>query len=88
MIDGGYGCAAVAVPTFVGLGANPEDGFRALPKSVIGRPSKMLTRRGVLIDEPVQARCSSCWPCHPGPDPAAAGTPSATRYDRYQETDA
>ena len=51
MLDGVYRRSAEGTPTFVDAGAPTEDELHALLHTVIARLMKMLTRRGVLIEE-------------------------------------
>ena len=51
VLDGVYRCGADGVPTFVEVGAPTDDELHALLQTVITRLMKMLTRRGVLIEE-------------------------------------
>jgi hypothetical protein len=51
VLDGVYRCDADGVPTFVEAVAPTDDELHALLQTVIGRLMKMLTRRGVLIEE-------------------------------------
>lgn len=51
MLDGLHWCGAAVAPTFVEVGA-PNDGeLHALRQTVIGRLMKMLTCRGVLVED-------------------------------------
>ena len=51
VLDGVYRCGADGVPVFVEAGAPSDDELHALLQTVIARLMKMLTRRGVLIEE-------------------------------------
>ena len=51
MLDGVYWCGADGVPVYVEAGAPSDDELHALLHTVITRLMKMLTRRGVLIEE-------------------------------------
>ncbi len=51
MLDGVYRCGADGVPVFVEAVAPSDDELHALLHTVIARLMKMLTRRGVLIEE-------------------------------------
>ena len=51
MLDGLYGCDANGTPTFVEVGAPNDDKLHALLQTIITRLMKMLTRRGVLVEE-------------------------------------
>jgi len=51
VLDGVYCCGADGSPTFVEAGAPSDDELHALLQTVITRLMKMLTRRGVLIEE-------------------------------------
>ena len=51
VLDGVYRSGADGAPAFVEAGAPTDDELHALLQTVIGRVMKMLTRRGVLIEE-------------------------------------
>jgi hypothetical protein len=51
VLDGVYRCGADGAPAFVEVGAPTDDELHALLQTVITRLMKMLTRRGVLIEE-------------------------------------
>jgi hypothetical protein len=51
VLDGVYRCGADGVPVFVQAGAPTDDELHALLHTVIARLMKMLTRRGVLVEE-------------------------------------
>jgi hypothetical protein len=51
VLDGVYRCGAEGVPVFVEAGAPTDDELHALLHTVIARLMKMLTRRGVLVEE-------------------------------------
>ncbi len=51
MLDGVYRGGGDGAPTFVEAGAPSDDELHALLQTVITRLMKMLTRRGVLIQE-------------------------------------
>ena len=51
MLDGVYRCDADGMPTFVEVGAPTNDELHALLQTVITRLMKMLTRRGVPVEE-------------------------------------
>ena len=51
VLDGVYRCGADGAPVFVEGGAPSDDELHALLQTVITRLLKMLTRRGVLIEE-------------------------------------
>ena len=51
VLDGVYRCGPEGVPVFVEAGAPRDDELHALLHTVIARLMKMLTRRGVLIEE-------------------------------------
>lgn len=55
VLDGVYRCSADGALTFVEMGAPTEHELRALLQKIIARLMKMLTRRGVLIEEMGQA---------------------------------
>jgi hypothetical protein len=46
-----YRCGADGVPSFVGVSAPSDDELRVLLQTLINRLMKLLTRRGVLIEE-------------------------------------
>ena len=73
VLDGVYRCGADGVPAFVEAQAPTDDELRTLLKSLITRLMKLLTRRGVLVEEMGQtclaepdadgtrrARCGRC----------------------------
>jgi len=51
VLDGVYRCGADGAPTFVGTDAPTDDELHALLQTVITRLMKMLTRRGVLVED-------------------------------------
>jgi hypothetical protein len=51
LLDGVYRCDADGMPSFVEAGAPTDDELHALLQTVITRLMKLLTRRGVLIEE-------------------------------------
>ena len=51
VLDGVYLCGADGAPAFVEVGAPTDDELHALLQTVITRLMKLLTRRGVLIEE-------------------------------------
>ena len=51
MLDGVYRCGADGVPGFIEAGAPTDEELRALLCTVIARLMKMLTRRGVLVED-------------------------------------
>jgi hypothetical protein len=51
VLDGVYRCGGDGVPAFVDVDAPTDDELHALLQTVITRLMKMLTRRGVLIEE-------------------------------------
>jgi len=51
VLDGVYRCGADGVPDFIEAGAPTDDELHALLQTVIARLMKMLTRRGVLVEE-------------------------------------
>jgi len=55
VLDGVYPGGADGGPTFVEAGAPTEDELHALLQTVITRLTKLLTRRGVLVEEMGQA---------------------------------
>jgi hypothetical protein len=62
-------CGAEGVPVFVQAGAPSDDELHALLHAVIARLMKMLTRRGVLVEEMGQIYL---------PDPNADGDEART----------
>jgi hypothetical protein len=51
VLDGVYRCSADGVPTFVEAGAPTDDELHALLQTAVTRPMKMLTRRGVPVED-------------------------------------
>ena len=51
VLDGVYRCDVDGVPSFVEAGAPTDEDLHALLQTVIARLMKMLTRRGVLVEE-------------------------------------
>jgi hypothetical protein len=51
LLDGVYRCGADGVPQFVEVGSPTDDEVHALLQSLIARLMKMLTRRGVLVED-------------------------------------
>ena len=51
MLDGVYRCEADGAPTFIEAAASTDEELHALLQTVIARFMKMLTRRGVLVEE-------------------------------------
>ena len=51
MLDGVYRCDADDVPSFVEASAPSDDELHALLQTLITRVMKMLTRRGVLVED-------------------------------------
>ena len=51
VLDGVYRCGADGAPAFVEAGTPTDDDLHALLQTVIARLMKMLTHRGVLIEE-------------------------------------
>jgi hypothetical protein len=51
VLDGVYRCGADGAPAFVEAGAPTDDELHALLQTVISRLMKMLTRRGVLVED-------------------------------------
>ena len=51
VLDGVYRCGADGVPGFVEAGAPTDDELHALLHTIIARLMKMLTRRGVLVED-------------------------------------
>ena len=57
MLDGVYRSHADGVPEFIEAAAPTEEALRALLQTVIARLMKLLTRRGVLVED--DASCTS-----------------------------
>jgi hypothetical protein len=55
VLDGVYRCGADGAPAFAEAGAPTDEELHALLRTVIARLMKMLTRRGVLVQEMGQA---------------------------------
>jgi hypothetical protein len=55
VLDGVYRCGADGVPEFVEVGAPTGDEVHALLQTIITRLMKLLTRRGVLVEDTGQA---------------------------------
>jgi hypothetical protein len=55
VLDGVYRCGADGVPSFVEVNAPTDDELWALLQTVIARLMKLLTRRGVLVEDMGQA---------------------------------
>lgn len=53
LLDGVYRCGAEGVPEFVEVGSPTDDEVHVLLQAIIPRLMKMLTRRGVLVEEAV-----------------------------------
>jgi hypothetical protein len=51
VLDGVYRCDGDGAPSFVDAGAPTDEELRALLQTVIARLMKMLTRRGVLVED-------------------------------------
>jgi hypothetical protein len=51
LLDGVYRCGADGVPEFVEAGSPTDDEVHALLQAIIARLMKMLTRRGVLVED-------------------------------------
>jgi hypothetical protein len=51
LLDGVYRCGADGVPEFVEVGFPTDDDVHALLQTIIARLMKMLTRRGVLVED-------------------------------------
>jgi hypothetical protein len=51
VLDGVYRCRADGVPGFVDAGAPTDDELDALLHTIIARLMKVLTRRGVLVED-------------------------------------
>jgi hypothetical protein len=53
VLDGVYRCGADGVPGFIEAGAPTDEELHALLRTVITLLRKMLTRRGVLVEDMV-----------------------------------
>lgn len=51
VLDGVYRCSADGAPSFIEASAPTDDAPYALPQTIFARLMKMLTRRGVLVEE-------------------------------------
>jgi len=51
VLDGVYRCGADGAPSFIEAGVPTEDELHALLQTIIARLMKMLTRRGVLVED-------------------------------------
>ena len=51
MLDGVYRCGADGVPEFVEVGSHTDDEGHALLQTLVARLMKLLTRRGVLVED-------------------------------------
>jgi hypothetical protein len=51
VLNGVYRCGADGATTFVEAGSPTDDEVHALPQTLIARLMKMLTRRGVLVED-------------------------------------
>jgi hypothetical protein len=69
VLDGVYRCGADGAPTFIEAAASTDDELHALLQIVIARLMKMLTRRGVLVEEMGQT-----WLAEPDADGEEART--------------
>ena len=69
VLDGVYRCDGDGAPSFVEAGAPTDDELRALLHTVIARLMRMLTRRGVLVEDMGQA-----WLAEPDSDSDEART--------------
>ena len=69
MLDGVYRCDGDGKPTFVEADAPTDDEVHALLQTLIARLMKMLTRRGVLVEDLGQT-----WLAEPGADGEEART--------------
>jgi hypothetical protein len=69
VLDGVYRCGADGVPEFVEAGSPTDDEVRALLQTLIARLMKMLTRRGVLVEDLGQT-----YPAEPDADGEEART--------------
>jgi hypothetical protein len=70
VLDGAYPCDADCTPGFVRIGAPTDEELRALLQTVIARLMKMLTCRGVLVEDMGQSFLSE-----PDADGEGARTP-------------
>ncbi|MFO1293224.1 MAG: transposase [Rubrivivax sp.] len=69
VLDGVYRCGADGAPAFVGASAPTDDELHALLQTVFARLMKLLTRRGVLVEDMGQT-----WLAEPDADDEAART--------------
>lgn len=69
MLNGVYRCGAEGAPTFIEAAASTDEELQALLQTVIARLMKMLTRRGMLVEEMEQA-----WLAEPDTDCEEART--------------
>jgi hypothetical protein len=69
VLDGVYRCDANGAPAFAEAGARTDEELHALLRTVIARLMKMLTRRGVLVEDLGQT-----WLAEPGADGEEART--------------
>jgi hypothetical protein len=60
VLDGVYRCGADGAPTFIETAASTDQELHALLQTVIARFMKMLTRRGVLVEEMGQTWLADC----------------------------
>jgi hypothetical protein len=51
VLDGVYRCDADGAPSFIEASAPTDDALHALLRTVIAQLMKMLTRRGVLVED-------------------------------------
>lgn len=51
LLDGAYRCGADGVPEFVKMAAPTDDEVQAVLQTIIARLMKLLTRRGVLVED-------------------------------------
>jgi hypothetical protein len=71
VLDGVYRCGADGVPAFVEAGALSDDELHALLQTIITRLMKLLTHRGVLMEDMGQTYLSE-------PDAGAGGDQART----------
>lgn len=62
VLDGVYRCDGDGKPTFVEADAPADDEVHALLQTLIGRLMKMLTRRGVLVEDMGLTYLARIWP--------------------------
>ena len=74
VLDGVYRFDADGLPSFIEVSAPSDDELHALLQTIIAQQMKMLTRRGVLMEDMGQTYLAEGWPplltaSHSGPAP-------------------